>query len=378
VTGDGVTSDPFKIFRQVGDERIFFSPLQGGFWVLTRAADIRTAMHRPEVFSNSITGIPAQPARPEKLIPLELDPPDHTAYRRVLAPMFAPKAIAAKAAAIRQTCIDLIEPVAARGECEFIADIAQPFPSTVFAGMLGLPIGEAARFIEWNNVLLHAYDDPERRRNAAVEINGYLRELVAERAADPRDDLISALLAGNVGDRPVTREEVHNFAFLLFVAGLDTVTAALSFTFRFLAENPTYRRQLIDNPEVVTGAAEELLRVHSFVNTARTVVADVEIFGVGMKAGDRVLASTTMAAMDADEYPDPLAVRFDRPLNRNVAFGAGPHRCAGAHLAREELCAALEEFHRRIPDYRVVPGATIRTHGGGSMGMDQLPLTWEV
>jgi cytochrome P450 len=244
--------------------------------------------------------------------------------------------------------------------------------------MLGLPVAEAGKFVGWNNVLLRAYDDPERRRQAGIEINAYLRDLVADRAAEPRDDLISTLLAGNVDGRPVTREEVHNFTFLLFVAGLDTVTAALAFAFRFLAENAAHRRQLVDNPDLVTGAAEELLRVHSFVNTARTVVTDTEIFGVRMKTGDRLLASTTMAAMDSDEFTDPFTVRFDRPLNRHLAFGAGPHRCAGSHLAREELVAALEEFHRRIPDYRVTPGATIRTHGGGSMGMDHLPLTWDV
>ena len=246
----------------------------------------------------------------------------------------------------------------------------------VFTEMLGLPVAEADRFVEWNNVLLHDYADPRRRQQAGVEINSCLKDLIAQRAAEPRDDLLSELLGCEIDGRPVTREEVHNLAFLLFVAGLDTVTAALSFAFRFLAEHSAHRAQLVADRSLVPGAVEELLRVHAFINMGRTVTADTEFGGVQMKAGDRVLTSTTLAALDPDEFPDPLAVRFDRPANRHLAFGAGPHRCAGSHLAREELRIALEEFHARIPEYSIRPGAVITMHGGGAMGMDRLPIVW--
>jgi cytochrome P450 len=285
--------------------------------------------------------------------------------------------VAAKAAVIEEVCIGLLDGLVPRGECEFVADFAQPFPTTIFTAMLGLPDSESKQFIEWNSVLLHDYDDPGRRAAAGVEINEYLRRLIDERARDPRDDLVSNLLATTIEDRAVTKDEVQNFTFLLFIAGLDTVTAALSFVFRFLAENPGYRRELVEDPELISGAVEELLRVFSFVNTARTAVTDVEFAGVPMKTGDRVLVSTTFAAMDPDEFPDPLTVDFRRRANRHLAFGAGPHRCAGSHLAREEMRTAVHEFHRRVPDYYAVDTDSIHTHGGGSMGMDRLALRWD-
>jgi cytochrome P450 len=376
VNGPDVARDAFAVYRTAPADRAFFSPLNGGYWVFTRATDIRAALQAPELFSSAITGIPAQPTRREKLFPLELDPPEHRSHRQVLAPFFAPKVVAAKASAIQRVCLDLLEPLVPRGECEFLADFAQPFPTTIFTAMLGLPNSESKQFVEWNSVLLHAYDDPHRRAAAGVEINEYLRELIGRRALDPQDDLVSNLLASTIDGRPVTSDAVQNFTFLLFVAGLDTVTAALSFTFRFLAEHPAHRRELLDDPELMGGAVEELLRVFSFINTARTVVQDVEFAGVQMKAGDRVLISTTLASMDPDEFADPLTVDFHRRANRHLAFGAGPHRCAGSHLAREEMRVAVHEFHQRIPEYSTVGTDGIRMHGGGAMGMDHLLLRW--
>jgi len=377
VTGPEVDRDPFAVYRNAPANRAFFTPIHGGYWVLTKAEDIRAALQQPELFSSASTGIPAQPKRKEKLFPLELDPPEHRPYRQVLAPFFAPKVVAAKAAVIEELCIGLLDGLVGRGECEFVADFAQPFPTTIFTAMLGLPDSESKQFVEWNSVLLHGYDDPARRAAAGVEINEYLRSLIDERAGDPRDDLVSNLLATTIEDRRVSRDEVQNFTFLLFIAGLDTVTAALSFAFRFLAENPRHRGELVEDPDLISGAVEELLRVFSFVNTARSAVADVEFAGVPMKAGDRVLVSTTFAAMDPDEFPDPLTVDFRRGANRHLAFGAGPHRCAGSHLAREEMRTAVREFHRRIGDYHAVDTDSIHTHGGGSMGMDRLVLRWE-
>lgn len=378
VGGAIVERDAFAVYRDAPAERVFFSPLNGGYWVLTRADDIRAALQAPEDFSSAATGIPAQPTRNEKLYPLELDPPEHRPHRQVLAPCFAPKAVAAKATVIRQVCTELLEQLVPRGECEFVADFAQPFPTTIFTGMLGLPNSESKQFVEWNSVLLHAFDDPAQRAAAGVEINAYLRALIDQRAADPRDDLVSQLLATTIDGRPVTREAVQNFTFLLFVAGLDTVTAALSFAFRFLAEHPDHRRQIVDDPDIVPGAVEELLRVFSFINMGRTVVHDIEFAGVQMKAGDRLLTSTTLASMDPDEFHDPLVIDFRRRANRHLAFGAGPHRCAGSHLAREELRTAITEFHSRIPDYEAVGVESIRMHGGGSMGMDHLNLRWPI
>jgi cytochrome P450 len=302
--------------------------------------------------------------------------------------------------AIRRTCADLVAGLAAAGRCELLGDFAVPFPTTIFVGLLGLPASEVHRFAAWNHALLHAHDRPEVRAEAKAAIAAYLDELVARRIGEARprgdggcppdkggvsrqgkpgdDDLFAVLAAAQVDGRPLSTDEIFDYAFLLFIAGLDTVTAALGFSFAYLARHPDHRRQLVADPGLVPGAVEELLRAHSIVNPARTVTTDTDFAGVGLRAGDRVLVSTVLANRDPAEFDEPGRVDFRRSANRHVAFGAGPHRCLGSHLARAELRIALEEFHRRIPDYRIADGAVIRAHGGGAMGVDHLPLVWEV
>ncbi len=376
VFGPDFLVDPFAAYRELRDRRVWWSPRHGGFWILTRAEDIRGAYQQPDLFSSAATGIPAHVQRKEKLYPLELDPPAHTAYRRVIAPLFAPKAVTARTAAIDATCAALVDEIAPRGRAEFLADFAEPFPTRIFTNILGLPVDEAPKFVAWNNKLLHSQDQPERRREAGIEINGYLRELIEARRAEPRDDVVSALLASEVDGRPIENDEIQNLCFLLFIAGLDTVTAALSWSFRFLALHPDHRRQIVDDPALIPSAVEELLRVHSFVNPARTVTRDAEFAGVQLREGDRVLLATALVAQDPDEFTDEATVRFDRAANRHLAFGAGPHRCAGSHLARDELATALTLWHRQIPDYEIAPGETVTMHAGGVFGLDRLPLVW--
>jgi cytochrome P450 len=376
VFGADFLADPFAAFRTLRDQHVLWSPHHGGYWILTRAEDIRAALQQPELFSSAATGIPAHVARKEKLAPLELDPPEHTAYRRVIAPLFAPKAVTVRTAAISDTCVGLIDGFSDRGRAEFVTEFAEPFPTRIFTNILGLPAAEAPRFVQWNATLLHSQDQPEVRREAGIEINDYLRELIAARRAAPRDDVVSALLGGEIDGRPICDDEVQNICFLLFVAGLDTVTAALTWCFHFLAQNPDHRRQLVADPAILPGAVEELLRVHSFINPARTVTRDLEFAGVSMRKGERILLSTVLAAQDPEEFPDEAQVRFDRTANRHLAFGAGPHRCAGSHLARDEIGTALAQWHARIPDYAIAEGAELSIHAGGAMGIDRLPLVW--
>jgi cytochrome P450 len=376
VFGADFLVDPFDAFRALRDRRVLWSPNHGGYWILTRAEDIRAAFQQADLFSSSITGIPAHVSRREKMAPLELDPPEHTAYRRAIAPLFAPKAVTARTAAIAETCAGLIDNLADRGRAEFVGEFAEPFPTRIFTNILGLPSAEAPRFVSWNNKLLHSQDQPEVRRDAGIEINDYLRTLIAARRVEPRDDVVSALLETEIDGRPIVDDEVQNLCFLLFVAGLDTVTAGLTWCFHFLAQHPEHRRRLIAEPALMPSAVEELLRVHSFVSPARTVARDLEFAGVSMRKGERVLLAPALAAQDPDEFPDEAQVRFDRTNNRHLAFGAGPHRCAGSHLARDEITTALSQWHARIPEYALDPTAELTIHAGGAMGLDRLPLVW--
>jgi cytochrome P450 len=378
-----VEQDPFGVFDAARGKRAFFSPTYGGYWVLTGAGDIREAFQHPELFSSRITGIPPTP-RPRRLLPLELDPPEHGRFRHPLAAVFSPQAVARLEPAIRATCRALVDGVAGVGHAEFLADFAVPFPTTIFVELLGLPDAEAPRFAAWNHALLHAHDRPEVRAGAKESIAAYLDELVTRRTAEVAagegrtDDLFAVLVQAEVDGRPLTRDEIFDYVFLLFIAGLDTVTAALGFSFAYLARNAEHRKALVADEALIPNAVEELLRAYSVVNPARTATGDLEFAGVCLREGDRVLLATVLANRDPAEFDDPTDVHFDRPSNRHLAFGAGPHRCLGSHLARCELKVALEEFHRRIPDYRIADGAVIRAHGGGAMGVDHLPLVWEV
>ena len=378
-----LATDPYGYFDAARAERAFWSPNYGGYWVLTEAADIREAFQHPEWFSSRITGIPPTP-RPRRLLPLELDPPEHGRFRHPLAAVFSPQAVARMEPAIRDTCAGLVDGLAGRGRAELLADFAVPFPTTIFVELLGLPAAEAERFAAWNHALLHAHDRPEVRAQAKESIAAYLDELVTRRRAEVADgrgrtdDLFAVLAREGVDGRALTRDELFDYVFLLFIAGLDTVTAALGFSFAYLAGHPEHRRALAADEALVPQAVEELLRAHSIVNPARTVTGgDRKFAGVCLRDGDRVLVSTVMANRDPAAFADPAEVRFDRAENRHLAFGAGPHRCLGSHLARAELRIALEEFHRRIPDYRIADGAVIAAHGGGAMGVDHLPVVWE-
>ncbi|MGW4338455.1 cytochrome P450 [Rhodococcus koreensis] len=380
-----VRRDPVGFMDELREKhRVFYSPAYEGFWAVTRWADQREVFQRSDDFSSSPVGLPGGPGYGGlKMLPIELDPPEHKKYRALINPVFGPRRVGTMEDHIRSTAVDLIENILASGdEIEFMAAYAEQLPTRIFTEMLGLPFEEHKKFIGWVRVLLHSSQIKEglaRKREAGAEITAYLTDLIDRRAADidtgvDSDDIITLLLGSEVDGEKLTSDEVLRMAFLLFIAGLDSVTAAHGLFFRFLADNPEHRRQIVEDEDVIDGAIEELLRYNSFVNDARTVTHDLEFAGVAMKKGDRVWLHSGAACRDPREFEDPLTVDFLRRPNRHLAFAAGPHRCAGSNLARLELKISLQEWHRRIPDYRVKEGAEIEMHCGGVGGLDTLPL----
>jgi cytochrome P450 len=348
-----------------------------GAWLFTRAEDIRSALQQPDVFSSRLGGDGSDGGMPP-MIPIFLDPPDHTQYRRLLNPLFSPGVVGRMEESIRARIHTIVDGLVDRGGCDFVADVAIQFPTRVFTSWMGLPEDETDRFVALVSALIHGGEaDGEAARNAAVlDVFGVLNQLIADRVATPADDLMSQIAGQELDGRPLSQDELLRIAFLLFLAGLDTVAAALSFSFWHLAQSPGDRRA-ISTGAVSTGqAVEELLRRHSFVNLPRLVARDVEFAGVELRKGDPVVLSLPMASRDPDEYDDAVAVRLDREGGggRHYAFGLGPHRCLGSHLARLEMRMALDEWHARIPDYRLDgdPGA----YAGTVMGVTDLPLRW--
>ncbi|MDR7167305.1 cytochrome P450 [Nocardia kruczakiae] len=373
-------ADPFTSLLSLrGDDRAFFSPHSEGFWVLTRGADIREAYQRPDLFSNNPGGLPAKPTE-YPLIPEELDPPEHTKYRRAIAGMFSPREVAEMEDDIRDIARQLLETAKPLGSGDFCQLYAVPLPTQFFVNRLGLPVEETKQFVSWNNDMMRHTDDPIADRAASMkayqQVNERLTALVADRKAQPREDWVSRLLETRIDGEPMSDSDVLAVTFLLFMAGLETVATAMTWSFNFLARNDEYRHQLAEDSSYSETAAEELLRYFSFTNDARTVTKDIDFAGVHMRKGDRVLLCNSLVSRDPEENERPDEVDFDRTVSRNAVFGMGAHRCLGSHLARLELKIALEEWHAAIPEYHVTPGTDLRIHGAGIMGIEKLPLSW--
>ncbi len=348
-------------------------------WFLLRHDDVHLALQDPQLFS-SRSVIPFSD-EDHRWIPEELDPPEHTKYRQLLNPLFSPGRVAALESEIRTFCVELIEGIAPKGSCDLLTDFARLFPTTIFMQLMGLPVEEADQFLSWVHALMHtnAAADPDGaiRSAALMAIMGYLGELIAARQAEPRNDIVSHLVTSSVDGRPLSSDELLETCFLLYMAGLDTVAGMLTYTFRHLAEHPDHQRLARDRPEAIPDLIEECLRRYSIVTTSRVVTRDVDFAGCPMKAGDRIVTPTAAANRDPDAFDRADEFIPDRRPNRHLAFGAGPHRCVGSHLARLELRVALEEWHRRIPAYRIADGAQITQHVGGVAGVDSLPLVWD-
>jgi cytochrome P450 len=356
------------------------SDQHGGFWTLSSYETVHYAMQHYELFATAPSvNIPAGLGQKRPLLPMEVDPPVQSRYRALLLPVFSPgrmKAIEGRIAAVADSLIDgFIDD----GACDFVVDFAEKLPTVIFTEMMGLPLEEAPRFHNWKNILLHGHHDDvdgSIRARAGEELNDYLIELLSRRKQEPGDDIISTLHSAEVDGDKLSDEEILDMTYLLFLAGLDTVASSLGLHFLHFAQRADLRAQLAGDPEVIPMAVEEMLRVESLILAGRTATQDVELEGQLIRKGDRVLINTVAASRDPAVFDDPDEIRFDRGRTRHVAFGVGPHRCAGSHLARIELAVAYECWHRRIPEYRIKDGATVVRHASSVAGVSTLPLVW--
>ena len=350
--------------------RIFFSPLNEGFWAITQYDDAYEALRRTDLWSSKYLAIPALE---NFLMPINLDPPNHTKYRRLISHPFLAPRVKELGSSIRVIAQELIGDIVGRNECEFMDEVGRPLPAMIFSRILGTPPDQWRQFAEWNYAIFHV-DDMKARAAATGAVTDYLRHLVAQRADHPSDDLLSLLLTTEVDGERLTEDELLSFAVLLFMAGVDTISGALSFIFAFLARSPDHRSQLIDEPELIRPAVEEMLRCRSHVQLSRTATGDFEFAGVQIKQGDRLLIPLVSANRDDAAFLDAARIDFLRTPNKHIAFGTGPHKCVGDHLTREVIVILLEEWHRRFPGYEIDDAAPLSHHGGGLVGLNTLPL----
>ena len=346
---------------------------------VTRYEEAVWALRHPEVFSSAEA---VSIGQDQPLIPLQVDPPDHAKYRRFLDPEFSPKRIGGLDADGRAIVNGLVDSFFDRGECDVHEDFATPLPSSIFLRLMGLPRSDLPMFLQWRDDTIRpkvASGDMEEaaaiRDRVGQEITAYFSQALDEQAAEPGPGLMARIASGRVEDRPLTRREQLGICHLLLLGGLDTVTATLDCALAYLARNPEQRRRLVADPDVAPGAVEELLRWETPVMmVVRVIKTDAELGGVQLHAGDHAAILIGAANLD-EEFPEADRVEFARETNRHLSFGAGPHRCLGSHLARLELRVALEEWHRRIPEYRIADGAKIH-YSPGIRQANALPLVW--
>jgi cytochrome P450 len=372
---------PFYAALRSGCPVATFEGFGPGTWIVSRYEDVRHVLRHPEIFSSDIVAVDIGQDRP--LIPLQVDPPDHAKYRRVIDPTLGPREIAPLEDEVRALVNELIDGFVDRGEVDAHAEFTMPLPCTVFLQMCSLPLRDLDRFLGWKDGIIRPDTlDPDEaaaiRRATGAEMYAYFGDALDEREDAGGSDLLSRFFTSEVDGRRMSREEMLDICYLFILGGLDTVTSTLDCSLAYLADHPEHRRALAADPTLVPAAVEELLRLHTPVmQVLRAVAQPTELHGVRMAPGDTVMVMLGAADTDPSEFgeaADDFSV--DREANRHLAFGGGPHRCLGSHLARLELRVALEEWHRRIGDYHVAPGVEL-DYSPGIREIARFPLVIE-
>jgi len=354
---------------------VFWTNAHGGHWVCNTGSSVQHVVRHPEIFSSRYLSIPPNPNQP-KMIPEMLDPPEHRPYRQMLRPFFESKAIEPLEPRVSAWTDQLLTDVVSRGECDFVEAIGSRLPVAVFMELFGFPMEKFEEFRALVTGFFHSQASNAVRNDLAQQIVGNLAELIQQRMAEPRDDMISKIVASEVDGRKMTFEELMSIGFLMFLAGLDTVTNAMSFGMRHLAHDEALRQRAIDDPAVIPDMVEELLRRYAFVATPRYIVEDTELEGAQLRAGDCILAPLPLVGWDEGLTEDPKTVSVERQFYRHAAFGSGIHTCLGLHLARMELIVFYRAWFARIGHFRQIEKGDETCRGGSVMALEHLHLAW--
>jgi cytochrome P450 len=381
---DALRTDPWGWMDRLGDgPDIFWSPDLGGYWVVTRGPYIEEVFARGDLFSVKSLAIPKQPDAPI-LIPNNLEPPEHGKYRKILSQqMFSPRALGVMQEECRQLVRGLIDSFRGAGTCEFVSAFATLVPVDMFLRMMGVAPDRREDFLPFVDKVFRGQSAEEILsgfEEAGAYLAGWLEtELGDPEAAARKGHMLGAMLHAEIDGRSLTFDEMLSISMMLFLGGLDTVASQTTHVFHFLATHPEHRDALRADPTLIPKAIEEMLRRFGISHIGREVARDIEFHGITMKAGDSIVASTPIAGIDRRAFPDPLTVDFGRFSGKpsHWAFGAGPHICPGAHLARVELRIMLEEVLPALPNFRLKPGAKLEYLPGATLTVKELPLVWD-
>lgn len=356
------------------------SEQNGGYYVLARHDQICEAARQPELFGSAQgTAIPPFPFPP--LIPVEVDPPKHHSYRKILNPYLTPQMVAKKADELTAFADSLLDDFMAKAEggaaVDFVETFAVQFPQLVALRMIGFPDADRESLGKAIYDLTHMRGiDDNRAAEAAMEVMQRITLFIDERRAAPReDDFVSVLLDAEVDGAPMDDEELLFYLFLLLFGGLDTTTAAIAGTFSYLGQHPEARAALLADEELRKTAVDEFVRWTTPVQgLGRTLNQDVEFHGCPMKAGDKTLLLWAAGNRDATAFDNPDELQLDRYPNHHLGFGMGPHRCMGSHLARLMLEISIERGLERLGEFHVVEPEKLEWVGGEAYQLKALPL----
>jgi cholest-4-en-3-one 26-monooxygenase len=399
-----VQGPPHHMFKLLRREAPIFwhpDPEGGGFWVLTKYDDLVKASMDTATFSSAkgITLATMEFFPSQNLMMITTDPPRHTKLRRLVSTGFTPRMVNRLEPDVRQMVNELLDNAIAKGECDFVTEVAAELPLRVIARFLGVPHEDRHKIFEWSNKILGAGDPeyggiviekpPETEEEvqalieqfrrviagAAMEMAAYLNRLEEERLREPKEDLVTTYLHAEVDGEKLSTLERHAQFVLLAVAGNETTRNLISGGLLALTEHPEQMELLRSDLSLMPTAVEEMLRyVSPVMYMRRTVTRDTEFRGVPMKAGDRVTMWYISANRDEDVFPDPDAFIVTRQPNDHVAFGAGgPHFCLGASLARLEARVLFEELLSRPYDVEVV-GPVERMRSNFINGIKHMPV----
>jgi cytochrome P450 len=353
------------------------SDQHGGFWVVTRYEDVIAVAQDWATFSSAHGLTVSRAPTVVRNLPVEADPPEQRIFKRLINPYFTPGAVAAFEQATRQLVTRLIDNFIEAGSCEFMGDFARPYPSRAF---FELAINAPAEDIDRVAYLASKSSTPKDPEAAQCWLGLYnwIKEFVAARRSEPpRGDVVDAILRAEINGRPITEDEIVGTVQLIILGGLETTASALGLMVYRFCRQPEILAQLRRRPELLPAAIEELLRLDGpFIAIARTAVRDGRIADQAVKTGDKVLLYWASANRDDAEFPNPDDFEIDRERNRHLAFGVGPHRCAGSNLARLNLRVALEEILDRLRDVALPADFEIAYHSTVTRSPLTLPLTF--
>jgi len=372
------TKDYYQAWKNLQDSSIpelVWTPYNEGHWIATSGRLISQIFADYQRFSSNVLFVPKSDGQHHQLPPSVIDPPEHKHYRALLRDL-APAKIRDLEDEIRALAVELIEGLKPKGECEVTTDFAEQFPVRIFMNLVNLPMEDAGKIKYWVDQTTRP-DGSMSYGDAIQAMVDYIAPVAEARRGGDGDDMITHIVNGKIGDRPLTEEEAGKFCAQVLVGGVDTIVNMTSLILHHLATHPDKRRELIDNPSLIKKAVEEYLRRFPLTSDGREVKEDIVFEGVELKKGEMVVLPAVLHGLDERENACPMTVDFNRQKCSHSTFGNGAHLCPGAHLARTEIRIVLEEWLKRIPNFSVAPGAEITYICGIVAALDKLPLVWE-